>query len=52
MDQKQRAKSGDKDRESCLALDKDMALCRVLVKAAEDESESSLLTGALVVRPV
>lgn len=39
-----------KDIECCLALDKDMALCRRLVKAAEDESESSPLTGALVVR--
>lgn len=33
-----------KDRECCFALD------RCLVKAAEDESESSPLTEALVVR--
>lgn len=39
-----------KDRECCFALDKDIALCRCLVKAAEDESESSPLTEALVVR--
>ena len=40
----------DKDSERRLALNKDVALCRRLVKAAEDESESSPLTGALVVQ--
>lgn len=45
-----REKRRDKDSECFLALNKDMALCGQLVKAAEDESESSPLTGALVVQ--
>lgn len=50
MGERRGAKRGDKDSVHCFALDKGMALCRRLVNAAEDESESSPLTGAPVVQ--
>lgn len=50
MDERRGENRRDKGIECCLELNKDMSLCRRLVKAAEDESESSTLTGALVVR--